>query len=222
MHIEADLDLCQGHAVCESEAPAVFAVPKHGKVTILDPTPTLALRAGVDNAVRYCPTQALRIVDKPRPTPDEQQPGDIMNGFDRAELDEMVHRWIETNRACETAGNWKPLADFFTEDGTYGWNYGPRNDFMAVGREEIRTLAFGQEMDGLEGWRYPYQEVVVDDRTGNIVGLWKQVSDRTPRTVPPTRSTASEEVGSVTQATSIGRGSATSSTSATSRPCSRK
>ena len=26
MRIEADLDLCQGHAVCEMEAPDVFAV----------------------------------------------------------------------------------------------------------------------------------------------------------------------------------------------------
>lgn len=48
MRIEADLNLRQGHAACESEAPAVFAVPKHGKVTILDPTPAPALRTVVN------------------------------------------------------------------------------------------------------------------------------------------------------------------------------
>ncbi|WFR71909.1 ferredoxin [Prescottella defluvii] len=63
MRVEVDLDLCQGHAACELEAPDVFAVPKRGKVTILDPTPPESLRADIENAVRYCPTQALRIVE---------------------------------------------------------------------------------------------------------------------------------------------------------------
>ena len=63
MRVEADLDLCQGHAACELEAPDVFAVPKRGKVTILDANPPEALRADVESAVRYCPTQALRIVE---------------------------------------------------------------------------------------------------------------------------------------------------------------
>lgn len=70
--------------------------------------------------------------------------------FDRAELDEMVQRWIDENKRCESLGDWKPLAEMYTEDATYGWNYGPKDDFMAVGRDEIRDLALGQEM---EGWR---------------------------------------------------------------------
>lgn len=63
MRVEVDLDLCQGHAACEMEAPDVFSVPKRGKVTVLDPAPPESLRADVENAVRYCPTQALRIVE---------------------------------------------------------------------------------------------------------------------------------------------------------------
>ncbi len=63
MHVEVDPDLCQGHAACELEAPDVFEVPKRGKVTILDPTPAESRRADIENAVRYCPTQALRIVE---------------------------------------------------------------------------------------------------------------------------------------------------------------
>ncbi|WP_330254083.1 ferredoxin [Nocardia sp. NBC_00565] len=63
MKIHADLDLCQGHAVCQAEAPEVFTVPKRGKVEILDPTPGTDARAGVENAVRYCPTQALTLTD---------------------------------------------------------------------------------------------------------------------------------------------------------------
>jgi ferredoxin len=63
VRIEVDLDLCQGHANCEIEAPAIFGVPKKGKVEILDPDPPEGERAAVTAAIRYCPTQALRVVD---------------------------------------------------------------------------------------------------------------------------------------------------------------
>ncbi len=63
MRIEADLDLCQGHAMCEMEAPEVFSVPRKGKVTVLDPAPPDSERPAVEAAVRYCPTQALKLLD---------------------------------------------------------------------------------------------------------------------------------------------------------------
>jgi len=44
---------------------------------------------------------------------------------------------------------------------------------------EIRELALGQEMSGLEGWRYPYQSVLVDESTGDVMGMWKQIADAT-------------------------------------------
>ena len=37
--VEVDLDLCQGHAMCELEAPDYFKVPKRGKVEILNAEP---------------------------------------------------------------------------------------------------------------------------------------------------------------------------------------
>jgi ferredoxin len=61
MKIEVDEDLCQGHAMCELEAPGVFAVPRKSKVTLIDPEPPETQRAAVEAAVRFCPTQALRI-----------------------------------------------------------------------------------------------------------------------------------------------------------------
>ncbi|OQS16335.1 ferredoxin [Nocardia donostiensis] len=61
MKIVADLDLCQGHAVCQAEAPTVFHVPKRGTVEILDPAPGPETQADVDNAIRYCPTRALSL-----------------------------------------------------------------------------------------------------------------------------------------------------------------
>jgi ferredoxin len=63
MRIEVDRDLCQGHAMCEMEAPVIFRVPKKGQVEILDSQPSEAERRNVEAAVRYCPTQALSLVD---------------------------------------------------------------------------------------------------------------------------------------------------------------
>lgn len=101
-----------------------------------------------------------------------------MPAFPREELEEMVSRWLEANRRCEQAGDWRPLAELYTRDATYGWNTGPGEDFMAVGREEIRDIAVGIEMRGLEGWTYPYQRVLIDEKQGEVIGLWKQVADR--------------------------------------------
>jgi ferredoxin len=62
--IEVDLDLCQGHAMCELEAPDVFKVPKRGTVVILDATPPEEERSLVEQAVWACPTQALKIIEE--------------------------------------------------------------------------------------------------------------------------------------------------------------
>lgn len=61
--IAVDRDLCQGHAVCEGEAPDLFSVTKHGDLTVLDQRPPEDRRAAAEEAVRYCPTRALSIVD---------------------------------------------------------------------------------------------------------------------------------------------------------------
>ncbi|WP_026414661.1 ferredoxin [Actinomadura oligospora] len=61
MRIDVDLDLCQGHAMCELEAPDVFEVARKGKVRILDPEPGSEHHDEVAAAVRFCPTRALRM-----------------------------------------------------------------------------------------------------------------------------------------------------------------
>lgn len=78
-----------------------------------------------------------------------------MPSFPRAELEDVVDRWLEANREAERTGDWTILAQFYTDDATYGWNIGPKEDVMCVGIDEIRDIALGQEMAGLEGWRYP-------------------------------------------------------------------
>ena len=61
--IVVDRDLCQGHGVCESEAPEVFSVSKAGELTVLDETPRDDQRERRRAAVKYCPTHALSIVE---------------------------------------------------------------------------------------------------------------------------------------------------------------
>jgi ferredoxin len=61
VRVVVDRDLCQGHGVCESEAPDVFSVSKKGVLTIVDESPAEELRPVVDKAVAFCPTHALRI-----------------------------------------------------------------------------------------------------------------------------------------------------------------
>jgi len=99
-----------------------------------------------------------------------------MVALPRAQLEDFVDRWLDANREAERRGDWTPLADFYTEDATYGWNIGPKEDVMCVGRQEIREIALGLEMAGLEGWRYPYQRVLIDEKIGEVVGFWKQVA----------------------------------------------
>jgi hypothetical protein len=101
-----------------------------------------------------------------------------MPSLPREQLDKWVEQWLAVNRDCEKNGDWRPLADFYTDDATYGWNIGPKEDVMCVGKDEIRDVALGLEMQGLENWRYEYQKVIVDDKLGEIVGFWKQIVDK--------------------------------------------
>jgi hypothetical protein len=96
--------------------------------------------------------------------------------FPRAELAEMVRRWLAANRRCEEQGDWRPLAEMYTAGATYGWNMGPREEFMVAGRDQIRDIALALEMGGLDGWSYPYQRVLIDEVQGEVVGFWKQVA----------------------------------------------
>lgn len=64
MKVEVDLGLCQGHGVCESEAPQVFRVNKDtNTVEVIDTNPPGDLRAQVKEAIKHCPTQALSLVE---------------------------------------------------------------------------------------------------------------------------------------------------------------
>ena len=63
--VKVDRDLCQGHGVCQMEAPEIFRVVERDDgydqvEVVLDPVPE-ALRPKLEAAVRYCPNRVLAI-----------------------------------------------------------------------------------------------------------------------------------------------------------------
>jgi ferredoxin len=63
MRISVDMDLCQGHGVCCSEAPTLFELDGD-KVRVLDAVPAPASHAAARLAAKYCPTRAISIQEE--------------------------------------------------------------------------------------------------------------------------------------------------------------
>ncbi len=64
MKVVADLDLCQGHQMCQGEAPGVLGFDEAtDRVVVLQERPDQSRRAEVEAAVRYCPAMALALED---------------------------------------------------------------------------------------------------------------------------------------------------------------
>ena len=62
--VELDTDLCQGHGVCLNEAPTLFAMDGDGmKARVLSAKVAAQDRSAAENAVRHCPTRAIRIAE---------------------------------------------------------------------------------------------------------------------------------------------------------------
>lgn len=61
MKIIVDFDLCQSHGLCTQAVPEVFEIRDDGFLYILDESPSEALRPKLDQAVRECPTGAIRL-----------------------------------------------------------------------------------------------------------------------------------------------------------------
>jgi len=96
--------------------------------------------------------------------------------FDRNDFDSFWEDWLEINREAERRGDWGILADLYDEDATYGYTYAADDQYMNVGREEIRAGVLGLEMLGFQGWTYPYQSVIFDEKTGQAFGFWRQLT----------------------------------------------
>lgn len=100
-----------------------------------------------------------------------------MSEYPREELEEMMARWLAANRRAESEGDWiTHLGAMYTEEAEYSWNMGPNREFIARGRKQIQDWALGAHMEGFEKWRYPYDKVLIDEKQGEVIGIWRQVA----------------------------------------------
>ena len=106
--------------------------------------------------------------------------------YPREELEEMVRRWLEANRLAEETGNWiEHLGPLYHDDAVYRWNIGPNEEFIAEGIQAIRDNALGVQMEGFQGWQYPYDRFLIDEMQGELVGFWRQVAPVTRKDGTP-------------------------------------
>ncbi len=102
-----------------------------------------------------------------------------MPKYPREELEAMVERWVNANARAEREGNWRPLADFYTEDAYYCWDV-PGGLYEARGREQIRATCVGDAMDPYAGWTYGYDKIVIDEHKGECFASWWQTPPGAP------------------------------------------
>lgn len=63
MKVVVDYALCESNALCMQAAPEVFEVRDDDNLYLLQEEPPASLRAKVEQAVRVCPKQAIKIID---------------------------------------------------------------------------------------------------------------------------------------------------------------
>lgn len=95
-------------------------------------------------------------------------------GLTRAELEKTMKRWLKANQKAEATGDWRILADCYTENCYYAWDI-PGGLYEARGRENIRAACVGDAMDPYAGWTYPYEKIVLDKKKGEAFCWWWQV-----------------------------------------------
>jgi ferredoxin len=61
MKVVVDFDLCEANAVCMKVCPEVFEVDENDYLIIKNETPPESLRAKLEEAVRRCPRQAIKL-----------------------------------------------------------------------------------------------------------------------------------------------------------------
>ena len=63
MKVVVDFDLCESNAICMGIAPEVFEVRDDDFLYVLNENPDESMRPKIEQAVRSCPKQAIRIED---------------------------------------------------------------------------------------------------------------------------------------------------------------
>ena len=171
MQVSVDLDLCQGHGVCESEAPAVFELGKN----LPGDRARRPARPGDASHGR-----GRRPVLSHLRHPDHRQGVSPCPRIPAQELEEMMQRWLDLNRRCEERLRLATDGGHVHRGRHLRMEHRARttSSWPSVGTRSASSPS-GLEMVGLGGWTYPYQRVLIDDVQGEILGLWKQIADAT-------------------------------------------
>lgn len=61
MRVVVDLNLCEANGMCMGFAPDVFELTDTDELLVLQEHPDESLRASVEEAVQFCPRQAVSI-----------------------------------------------------------------------------------------------------------------------------------------------------------------
>ncbi len=64
MRVVVNHDLCEGHARCVLSAPGVFQLRDDDQSYVLIEHPGEDLRPKVEQAVRFCPRQAITLIEE--------------------------------------------------------------------------------------------------------------------------------------------------------------
>ena len=94
-----------------------------------------------------------------------------MPRFPRKEVEETANRFAAANVRAESERDWGPLADFYTDDAVYTYvGLAAGGEVHAHGKEEIRKIVMGRDMEDYAGWTFPFQWIAID---GNrVVTRW--------------------------------------------------
>ena len=89
----------------------------------------------------------------------------------REEVAAAANRFADANVRAEEERNWAPLADFYTDDAVYTYVGLTSNGAVeARGKDEIRKIVMGRDMEDYAGWTFPFQWILIDgDR---VVTRW--------------------------------------------------
>ena len=86
-----------------------------------------------------------------------------MNQFTKTEVEEAIDRYIGYQQNAAQTNDWNSWADeIFTPDALYICEYGPLTTVAARGIDEIKATHLGGDMEGWEGWTFPYIFRLVD------------------------------------------------------------
>jgi hypothetical protein len=91
----------------------------------------------------------------------------------RAEVEALMERWLSANQEAEKTRDWGVLMPFYAKNATYCYTIGAFGRREAIGWEQVKALVMERDMEGFDGWTFPYEWLVIDG--DKIMTKWHMV-----------------------------------------------